>query len=204
MIDSQVEYRSIIMRCDQIDKSAYLEPALNVEFVCYQKGMEAVWADIQKNAGEFAETSASEVTAYFMVRYGSRQSELSKRCIFLKEKSTGRYIGTCMAWFEQKGTKEVPVLHWLAVDDLYAGKGYARMLITRVLILFEQLGMELPIYLHTQPWSYRAVKLYNDFGFCIAQTDTYGTAVNEYEEAMPVLKKYMTKEAYTKLEKTKI
>lgn len=61
-------------------------------------------------------------------------------------------------------------------------------LITRVLILFEQLGMELPIYLHTQPWSYRAVKLYNDFGFCIAQTDTYGTAVNEYEKAMPVLK----------------
>lgn len=53
MIDSQVEYRSIIMRCDRIDKSAYLEPASNVEFVCYQKGMEAVWADIQKNAGEF-------------------------------------------------------------------------------------------------------------------------------------------------------
>lgn len=53
MIDSQVEYRSIIMRCDRIDKSAYLEPASNVEFVCYQKGMKAVWADIQKNAGEF-------------------------------------------------------------------------------------------------------------------------------------------------------
>lgn len=199
MIDTSIEYKSIIMRCDRIDKSAYLELSSGVEAVFYKEGMEAVWAKVQKAAGEFAEGSVSDAAIYFMKRYGERGQELSERCVFLKEQETGRYIGTCMAWFEQKSGERVPVLHWLAVDDAYAGNGYARMLITQVMKLFEQSGEGQGIYLHTQPCSYRAIKLYSDFGFSITRTDTYGTAVNEYEAAMPLLKKYMTTETYEKL-----
>lgn len=145
-----------------------------------------------------------------MERFGSCQSELSKRCIFLKEKNTNQYIGTCMAWFELKEDnnvsviQNVSVIHWLAVDDAYSGKGYARMLITQVLKIFEQQGEAEKIYLHTQPCSYRAIKLYSDFGFCMCKTDTYGTAVNEYEEAMEILEKHMTKESYLKLVQTSV
>ena len=89
--------------------------------------------------------------------------------IFMKEKSTGKYIGTCIAWFEPKGKNNVSVVHWLAVDDAYAGNGYARMLITQVLTIFEKFGETDRIYLHTQPCSYRAIKLYNDFGFCMCK-----------------------------------
>ncbi len=98
----------------------------------------------------------------------------------------------------------VSVLHWLAVDKRDTGKGYARMLITEVLKVFERLEESEKIYLHTQPGSYKAIKLYNDFGFCIAKEDTYGTAVNEYQEAMPILKKYMSKESYIKLESSQV
>lgn len=202
MIDASIEYKSIIMRCDRIDKSAYLELPSGIEAVFYKEGMEMVWAKVQKAAGEFAEDSVSDAAAYFMERYGDRRQELSERCVFLKEQETGRYIGTCMAWFEQKNGEEVPVLHWLAVDDAYAGNGYARMLITQVMKLFERFAKGQKIYLHTQPCSYRAIKLYNDFGFSITRTDTYGTAVNEYEEAMPLLKKHMTAETYERLLRT--
>lgn len=202
MIDASIEYKSIIMRCDRIDKSAYLELPSGIEAVFYKEGMEMVWAKVQKAAGEFAEDSVSDAAAYFMERYGDRRQELSERCVFLKEQETGRYIGTCMAWFEQKKGEEVPVLHWLAVDDAYAGNGYARMLITQVMKLFECFAKGQKIYLHTQPCSYRAIKLYNDFGFSITRTDTYGTAVNEYAEAMPLLKKHMTAETYEKLLRT--
>ncbi len=109
-----------------------------------------------------------------------------------------------MAWFEHKGKVEVSVLHWLAIDDAYSGKGYARMLITQVLKIFEQLDAGQKIYLHTQSASYRAIKLYNDFGFCMTRTDTYGTAVNEFEEALPILKKHMTFDSYSKLVQTSI
>ena len=76
------------------------------------------------------------------------------------------------------------------------------MLITQVMKLFECFAKGQKIYLHTQPCSYRAIKLYNDFGFFITKTDTYGTAVNEYEEAMPLLKRHMTAETYEKLLRT--
>lgn len=204
MIDSTIAYKSIIMRCDRIDKSAYAEPNFDIEIEFYKQGMESVWAEVQKGAGEFAECTEEEVISYFTKRFGTAQQELERRCIFLKEKNTGAYIGTCIAWFEPKGEEIVPVLHWLAVKDAYANRGYARVLVTEVMNIFEQLDSKQRIYLHTQPCSYKAIKLYNDFGFCMTKTDTYGTAVNEYTEAMAILEKYMTGESYKKLLQTSV
>ncbi len=204
MIDSTIEYKSIIMRCECIDKSAYAEPDSEVEIESYKSGMEMVWAEVQKGAGEFADCTEAEVVSYFTKRFGELQQELERRCIFLKERENGNYIGTCIAWFEPKGEETVSVLHWLAVKDAYANRGYARVLVTEVMNIFEQLDSKQKIYLHTQPCSYKAIKLYNDFGFCMTKNDTYGTAVNEYTEAMPILEKYMTSESYAKLLQTSV
>ena len=204
MVDNSIAYKSIIMRCDCVETGAFSEIASEVEIVFYKAGMEEIWAQVQKAAGEFADVSYEQVISYFMGRYGDKPEELERRCIFLKEKKTGAFIGTCMAWFVLKGKKIVPVLHWLAVADDFSGKGYARMLITQVIKLFEEYAPDEPIYLHTQPWSYRAIKLYNDFGFNIAKSDTYGTAVNEYEESMLILQKCMEKEAFAKLQRTSV
>ncbi len=204
MIDNSIAYKSIIMRCDQIEKSAFLELSSEVEIEFYQNGMEDVWAQVQKVAGEFKKESDEQVKVYFMEKYGRNASELEKRCIFLRDIHTREYIGTCMAWFGAKGDEVVPVLHWLAVADDYSGRGYARMLITRVVTLFENYAPGQSIYLHTQPCSYRAIKLYNDFGFCMSRNDVYGTAVNEYEEAMTILGKCMSEETYEKLVLTSV
>lgn len=204
MSEHSIEYKSIIMRCDHINENACLELASDIEIIFYKAGMETVWAKVQKSAGEFAGKSHLEVQELFMERYGREQMELMKRCIFLKRKNSNRYIGTCMAWYGYKGEEKISRLHWLAIDSAYTGRGYARMLITQILLLFARLGEDERIYLHTQPCSYRAIKLYNDFGFCMAREDTYGTAVNEYKEAMEILRKCMTAESYQKLEETSV
>lgn len=204
MIDNSIPYKSIIMRCNRMEKSAFRELASEVEIEFYKTGMEVVWVQVQKSAGEFAEESDEQVKVFFMQKYGCKPAELEKRCIFLKDICTGKYIGTCMAWFEAKRDKVVPVLHWLAVTDDYSGRSYARMLITQVMLLFDKYAPMESIYLHTQPWSYRAIKLYNDFGFCMSRNDVYGTAVNEYEEAMQILERCMSKEAYEKLIQTSV
>ena len=97
------------MRCDRIDKSAYTEPDSGVEIVFFKQGMESVWAEVQKGAGEFADCTEEEIVSYFTKRFGTAQQELERRYIFLKEKKTGVYIGTCIAWFEPKGEEIVPV-----------------------------------------------------------------------------------------------
>ena len=204
MSDSAIPYKSIIMHCDRMEKSAFRELASEVEIEFYKPGMETVWVHVQKSSGEFAEESDEQVKVYFMQRYGYKAEELEKRCIFLKDIRTEKYIGTCMAWFGEKGDKVVPVLHWLAVAADYSGRGYARMLITQVMLLFEKYTLGESIYLHTQPCSYRAIKLYNDFGFCMCRNDVYGTAVNEYEEAMQILERCMLEEAYKKLVLTSV
>ena len=73
------------------------------------------------------------------------------------------------------------------------------MLITEVLKIFKQKYGDQAIYLHTQPSSFQAIKLYNDFGFNIAKEDSYGNAVNEYADAMEILEKVMNVDAYTRL-----
>ena len=54
------------------------------------------------------------------------------------------------------------------------------------------------------PESYQAIKLYNDFGFNITQEDSYGHAVNEYEDAMEILKEVMNSEAYKRIKNTAV
>ena len=53
MIDDSIEYRSIIMRCDQIEKTAYRNLSSDMEIEFFKEGMETVWADVQKRAGEY-------------------------------------------------------------------------------------------------------------------------------------------------------
>lgn len=82
MIDNSIPYKSIIMRCDQIEKSAYLELSFEVELEFFKNGMEDVWVHVQKSAGEFEKESDEQVKAYFMERYGCKPAELKERCIF--------------------------------------------------------------------------------------------------------------------------
>jgi hypothetical protein len=60
-----------------------------------------------------------------------------------------------------------------------------------------------PIYLHTQPSSYRAIKLYADFGFTLITDPMIGNRKNDIEECLPILKENMPKEYYKKLSTTK-
>jgi hypothetical protein len=55
------------------------------------------------------------------------------------------------------------------------------------------------VYIHTQPWSYKAILLYIDLGFKIQISDTFGSYKNEYIEAMKALSNILPKDQYQKL-----
>ncbi|BCN30895.1 GNAT family N-acetyltransferase [Anaeromicropila herbilytica] len=192
--EGDIEYKSIFMRCDEVNKDAYRTVPSLVSIERYKSGMEKIWADIQKASGEFPESSNEEVTSYFINRFGSESISLTERCFFLKDNKSEKYFGTCMAWEKKKDDKVIPVLHWLAVDSEYCGKGYARVLITKVMKFFEINNYNETVFLHTQPKSFKAIKLYSDFGFCLTAKDVYGIAANESEESISLLEKYMKDE----------
>ena len=44
------------------------------------------------------------------------------------------------------------------------------------------------MYIHTQPWSWKAIFLYLSVGFKLQMTDTFSHYTNEYPQAMDILK----------------
>lgn len=64
----------------------------------------------------------------------------------------------------------------------------------------QQLEMhDYPVYLHTQPSSFRAIKLYSDFGFSLLSGNKFGIRTNDMDECLPILEEFMPKEYFHKL-----
>lgn len=124
MSEKSIPYKSIIMRCDRINEAAFAKAGERFTVVKYHSEIKTVWTEIQKKAaGQF--DAYCEAEEYFEKNFLFENSQISKRCIFLKENFWEKYVGTCFAWFSEKDKKVIPVLHWLAVISQYRKQGCA-------------------------------------------------------------------------------
>ena len=73
--------------------------------------------------------------------------------------------------------------------------GLGRALGTAVMNIYAERG-DLPVYIHTQPWSWKAILLYASLGFRLQKTDTFSNYENEYRKSMDELEKIVSKEQY--------
>ena len=182
-IDRSIPYKNIIMRCDEYDIQPIGENDFHIRK--YKNGDENYWAEIEYKIGDF--NSVEEALDYFVQNYNL--DELVNKCFFA-ETSDGKVVGTCIAWYDNKDDVVVSSLHWLAVLPKYQHQGIGRALGISVMNYYQENGL-LPVYLHTQPWSYKAIKLYYSIGFNIQHVDTFGNYKNEYKEAKEILSNYL-------------
>ena len=156
----------------------------------FQPGYERDWARLHVETGDFA--SAEEAEAYFRKTYLSKPDELQRRGVFAVKADENRVIGACIAWRDKSkpsvrpSVPDVASVHWLVVDEAFHRQGIARAVMTELLRRYAALG-EAPIYLHTQPWSWKAILLYDSLGFRLQKTDTFSDYVNQYDEAVQTL-----------------
>ena len=106
----------------------------------------------------------------------------------------GRPVATCSHW---KAYGKINTIHWLKTLRAYEGKGIGRALLSAIMRRFD--SKDYPIYLHTQPGSFRAIKLYSDFGFQLLRGGRLGSRMNELEQSLPVLKEFMPKKDFDRL-----
>jgi len=92
----------------------------------------------------------------------------------------------------------VSSLHWLVVDENYQGKGLGKALCIKAMNLFASRD-QLPVYIHTQPWSYKAIMLYLSIGFIIQKKDSFSQYDNQYLQAMDILQKVVSKQQFNKM-----
>lgn len=74
----------------------------------------------------------------------------------------------------------------------YENQGIGRGLLSYVMQTISQ--EEYPVYLHTHPSSYRAIKLYSDLGFKLLTDPVIGNRTNDLHESLQILKTVMPNE----------
>ena len=190
MIDRSIPYYNIIMRCDRILPMEIKLPE-GYAIRTYQPGDEDAWAAVLCAVGE--QTSLAEAKADFVQRYLADATRTDR--IFFAVDASGAVVGTAIAW--DNGLR---VLHWLAVDPAHQGKGLGRALCQTCLRLFRREDNAAPVYLHTQPWSWKAILLYISLGFKLQPKDTIYAYENQYAQAMETLQAIVTPEQYAKMQ----
>ena len=196
MLDRTIPFRNTIMKCtDYAYRNVDLPDGFSI--VSYQSGYEKEWAKLEYALGDF--DSAAEAEKYFIETY-LQKAESFPNILFVMNRDHA-IIGSCIAWQDMRGINSVSSLHWLVVDERYQGIGLGRALGTAVMNLYAK-RRGFPVYIHTQPWSWKAILLYISLGFKLQKTDTFSHYKNEYEKAMLELGKIVTPEQYVLLVKS--
>ena len=196
VLDRSIPFFNMFMRCNVV-RPVSIKLSDGYTFCSYRSGFVKTWAELECALGDFA--SEDEAVCYFKHTYLAHEDALKKRGVFVVD-ACGQLVGSCMAWYDQRGTKEVASVHWLVVAQEHQGKGIGRAICQQVMAIFKAYD-ELPIYIHTQPWSWKAILLYASLGFRLQKEDTFSNYVNQYDEGMAVLKTQLTDAQYAALEK---
>ena len=194
MLDRTIPFYNTILRCVSYrDKNVVLPEGFSI--VSYKNGYEKSWAELEYSVGDF--NSLEKAENYFVETYLQKR-ELQSNILFLLN-SDNAVIGSCIAWQDKRGDDFVSSLHWLVVDEKYHGMGLGRALCCATMKIFEEQA-NFPVYIHTQPWSWKAIFLYLSLGFKLQKSDSFSHYENEYYQAMAELKKIVSEKQFELLQ----
>lgn len=127
----------------------------------FQPGEAGVWAEIEASVGEFP--SVQRALAHFSQEFGAHEEEMCRRCFFLEHVS-GKPVGTATAWYNPSFQGEAyGRLHWVAIHPDHQGKGLSKPLVGAAMACLAKHHDR--AYLTSQTTSWKAIKVYLDFGF---------------------------------------
>lgn len=195
MIDKTIPYFNVLMRYDGPLITTPPQAPDGYRFRSYQEGDEFGWAQMEVDNLDF--DTYDNAVKYFRQKYLSDPEKLKERFIGL-ENQNGALCGAVICWSDAKDEATVSTVHWLITAPAEQGRGLGSALVRMLLYRFSQLDA-LPIYLHTQPWSYPAIGIYSKCGFRLLRQDSFRGYENQSAQALEVLQGLMEQEKYNKL-----
>ncbi|WP_417900949.1 GNAT family N-acetyltransferase [Bacillus haimaensis] len=187
---------NIFMMCPSINREALTDLPEGFHVRNLRKEELDIWMAMPFDDPETAKEYKPFMEDFFHTTYGGQDELFFEKTLVVCDKY-GEPVATCLLW---KAYGRFSTIHWFKVLPSYEGKGIGRALLS---IIMKDLKQEdYPVYLHTQPGSYRAIKLYSDFGFDLLSGDRFGSRKNELEESLAILEKCMPKQEFYKLKIT--
>jgi len=178
---------NLFMACPQVREDAFVP--LPEGYTCRfcRKDELDVWKEILSDGDD---AGKRYLDSYFQQHYAPGGDLFFQKCRLVCNKQ-GIPVATGFLWKYEKGYETV---HWLKTRPEFEGRGIGRGLLTILLR-----DVKSPVYLHTQPTSVRAIKLYTDFGFYLIDDPMVDGRENHLEVARGYLKTNMSREAYERL-----
>lgn len=193
MEEKNIPDLNIFMMCEKLNENALKEIPNGFHIRTCRKDELQIWKEFPFDNEEDKKQYLEYMTEYFNAVYEPYGDLFYNLCLFLCDEND-KPVATCFAW---KSYEEFYTIHWLKVLKGYEGKGLGRAILSEVMKQIP--NNEYPVYLHTQPGSFRAIKLYSDFGFSILTDEYIGDRKNEIQESIPYLEYFMGKDNFSKL-----
>lgn len=186
--------KNIFMMCPRLNLQAIAPLPTGYSLRCCQRNELELWLAMPYDTHEEYLKHKSYMQQFYNNVYRPQEHLFYQNCLFVCNQQN-QPIATCMAWPAYGG--QITTLHWFKVKKPYEGQGIGRALLAAV--MQNILAGQYPVFLHTQPASYRAIALYSSFGFYLLQGGPVGKRNNQLAECLPILQQYMTKRAYSGL-----
>jgi ribosomal protein S18 acetylase RimI-like enzyme len=201
MKEEDIPDKNIFMMCEALNSNALSELPASYSVRSCRLDELGVWKTMPFDDMDLAKEYEDFMSDYFATTYGGKEELFFAKTLFVCDSPRERLrqrqnspLATCLIW---KAYNEFNTIQWFKVLKKHEGQGIGRALLS---IAMQQLEMcDYPIYLHTQPSSFRAIKLYSDFGFSLLSGDKFGIRDNDLDECLPILEEFMPKEYFDKL-----
>ena len=193
MKEEEIPDKNIFMLCEALNRNSLTELPVSYSIRSCRPDELDLWKTMPFDDADLAKEYEGFMSDYFTTTYGGKEEFFFAKTLFVCDWQD-KPIATCLSW---KAYNESNTIQWFKVLKEYEGQGIGRALLSTIMQKLEM--RDYPVYLHTQPSSFRAIKLYSDFGFSLFSGDNFGIRKNDLNECLPILEKFMPKEYFQKL-----
>lgn len=184
---------NLFMMCPRLNESALSDIPDGYHIRTCRREELDLWKAIHFDDETAAREQYPYMTRYFETVYEPAGEKFWNCCLFLCD-ADDRPVGTCFSW---KAYERATTIHWYKVRKECEGNGLGRALLSEVMRKLEM--SDYPVFLHTHPGCFRAIKLYTDFGFALLRDPVIGYRTNDLDVSLPYLREMMHAKAYDAL-----
>ncbi len=196
MKEADIPDKNIFMMCSALNRNALAELPASYSIRSCRPDELDIWKAMPFDDADLAKEYAGFMSDYFTTTYGDKEELFFAKTLFVCDLQD-KPIATCLCW---KAYEEFNTIQWFKVLKEYEGQGIGRALLS--IVMRNLATRDYPVYLHTQPSSFRAIKLYSNFGFSLLSGDRFGIRKNDLSECLPILEEFMPPAYFQKLKVT--
>ena len=185
MEKKDIQDGNIFMMCEKVNENAYIEIPKGFHLRKLKEKELDLWMEFPFDNDEDKKIYKNFMIKYYNDVYLKKKDLFFNSCLVLCD-NEDKPVSTCFAW---KAYDKFWTIHWFKTLKHYEGKKLGRAILTQVMKTIPK--DEYPVYLHTQPGSFRAIKIYSDYGFNILTDEKIGKHNNDYRDSLDYLKRQL-------------